>query len=77
MAGRFWTKSEEKNLVAAVKKASTLDEVLTLAQRAVPERKITMEAIENKLRATAEEFDNARKEAKAKKEAFNALKQKR
>lgn len=72
MAGRIWTGSEEKKLVAAVKKASTLDECITLAQQAMPERRITMEVIENKLRAmrlpTAHSQIEAKRNAKAKDE---------
>jgi hypothetical protein len=35
------------------------------------------DGVEAKLKATADEFDNARKEAKAAKDSFNEVKQKR
>lgn len=48
MAGKFWTPSEEKKLVSAVKKAQTVEEAIPLIQKALPDREVTLAAIDKK-----------------------------
>ena len=72
MAARSWSKTEEKRLLNAVKKASTLDELVVLTQKAIPDRAITIDVIESKLRRmgepTAQSCIEARHAAKTKDE---------
>lgn len=68
-----WSKLEEKKLVSAVKKASTIEEAISLAAERLPEREaLSRDAIDKKLRrmglGTIESFVNARHAAKTKDE---------